>query len=201
MTLRINKENLTEVIAGLAKRQSIHDENDVAHECINQPARLASTLLQDVTPQSDDKLKEEKCIYESALDFLSRREHSYVELKNKLLRKTFDPEKIAAVLKQLIAKNLLSDERFCEMFVRSCINKGKGRLYIQEELRKRGINEVLIKQHLDQQTETWLVQIEKVRRKRFGEIIPKDYKERAKQMRFLQYRGFTIEQINKIFKM
>jgi regulatory protein len=35
-----------------------------------------------------------------------------------------------------------------------------------------------------------------VREKRFGKIIPTDYKEKAKQIRFLQYRGFTIEQIN-----
>jgi regulatory protein len=37
-----------------------------------------------------------------------------------------------------------------------------------------------------------------VRRKRFGDEPPQDYKERARQSRFLQYRGFTSDQIRQV---
>jgi len=37
-----------------------------------------------------------------------------------------------------------------------------------------------------------------VRSKRFGDAMPEDFKERARQARFLQYRGFTSEQIREV---
>ena len=41
----------------------------------------------------------------------------------------------------------------------------------------------------------WLATIRAVRAKRFGAELPRDYPERARQARFLQYRGFDAAQI------
>ena len=35
--------------------------------------------------------------------------------------------------------------------------------------------------------------------KKFGSTLPEDFKAKAKQMKFLEYRGFTTEQINSAF--
>lgn len=140
-----------------------------------------------------------KTIRHVALDLLSRREHSRLELQNKLLQKDFAAHDVEVLLNTLSNENLVSDERFCEVFVRSRIAKGQGILRIKEELRQRGINDEFIHRYLIQKDKSWLEKVETARRKRFGATIPKDFKERAKQMRFLQYRGFTIEQIKQIF--
>jgi regulatory protein len=41
----------------------------------------------------------------------------------------------------------------------------------------------------------WAATARELRRRRFGVSPPGDYPERARQARFLQYRGFTAEQI------
>lgn len=144
-------------------------------------------------------LQADRKIRSVALDLLAQREHSRLELQNKLLQKDFARDEVESLLNILIAENLLSDERFCEAFIRSRITKGQGELSIKEELRQRGVSNELIHHYLSSQN-NWQEKIETVRRKKFGDEIPKDFKERAKQMRFLQYRGFSIEQINEIFK-
>jgi len=45
----------------------------------------------------------------------------------------------------------------------------------------------------------WKRELEQVRRKKFGSRTPKTFTERAKQARFLQYRGFALDQIQNMF--
>jgi regulatory protein len=47
----------------------------------------------------------------------------------------------------------------------------------------------------------WLETIRAVRRKRFGPDLPREYAERARQARFLQYRGFDSEQIRSALEL
>jgi len=135
----------------------------------------------------------------SAMDFLSRREHASLELRQKLSRRGFDPDIIDRALIQLRADNLLSDERFVRSFVETKINKGCGLIKIKHELRKRGIDGELLSSSLSMYDEDyWQQHIRQVREKRFGKELPQHYRERAKQVRFLQYRGFTTEQIRQV---
>jgi regulatory protein len=132
------------------------------------------------------------------MDLLARREHSVAELSQKLIaharRNEFDDEVVANVIDELQGEGLLSDERFTEAFVRYRINNGYGPIRIQSELRERGVNEKIQASYLDFADPQWLEQVVLVRRKRFGDSLPEDYKERARQARFLQYRGFTTDQ-------
>jgi len=128
------------------------------------------------------------------MDFLSRREHSRFELARKLARKGFESTIIDAVLSQLQADNLLSDQRFAESFVHSRINRGYGPLRIRQELRQRGVSDDLSTEALEN-NEDWDELACHVREKRFGESLPKKPQERAKQSHFLYYRGFTSSQI------
>lgn len=90
---------------------------------------------------------------------------------------------------------MLSDERFAESLVRVRRNRGYGPLRIRQELQDKGAAPDVIDRCLDVGSREWLVELQRVRRKKFGERLPSNYPERARQARFLQYRGFSTEQI------
>ena len=131
----------------------------------------------------------------AAMNYLARREHSQHELHRKLLNKGFESVAIQPVLQVLVEQGLLSDERFTEAFINSRLHRGSGPVKIAMELQQRGVSDELVDIHLDERAPQWMQSAIEVRSKRFGPAIPHDFKERARQMRFLQYRGFTMSQI------
>ena len=135
----------------------------------------------------------------AAVRLLARREHSRFELQQKLQQRGYLIELIQPELEKLVQKGLLSEERFVENYVRARRNKGYGPLRIVVELQQRGVSNDLIDHYVDHAAEEWLQLAAQLRQKRFGKPIPKDFNEKAKQMRFLQYRGFVMEQIHKVF--
>ena len=134
-------------------------------------------------------------IRDHALNFLSIREHARAELRQKLLSKKFPLEAIEPVLTQLQADDLLSDARFTESFIRGRMNKGYGPVRIRYELQQLQIAEDLLNELLDSRDVQWIEAAQRVRQKKFGESVPTDMKQKAKQIRFLQYRGFNTVHI------
>ena len=138
-------------------------------------------------------------VWDRAVGLLSRREHSEKELKTKLLSKGgTQADTIARVIEDLKQRNYLSDQRFTDMFVQSRMERGDGPLKIRHELESKGIAESIIDQHLNQPDQVWERVLLKVWSKKFGEVIPSNYNEWARQARFLQSRGFTSELIRKV---
>jgi len=131
----------------------------------------------------------------TALDLLARREHSRRELTRKLGTRGFSVDVVDPVLDELEQSGALADARFTDTFVRSRVAKGQGPQRIRSELVQRGIGEAEADEVLRGAEVDWLETIRAVRRKRFGSEVPRDYAERARQARFLQYRGFDGEQI------
>ena len=131
----------------------------------------------------------------TAVELLARREHSRRELTRKLGSRGFPDDVVGTVLDELEQSGELSDARFTDTFVRSRVAKGQGPQRIHAELAQRGIGDAESDEALRGAEVDWLETIRAVRRKRFGAELPRDYAERAKQARFLQYRGFSIEQI------
>lgn len=129
---------------------------------------------------------------------LARREHTQTELFRKLLKKNFLDADIRLVLNGLAQEGLLSESRFIENFIHYQRNRGFGPLRIRADLMERGISENLIEHHLEIKDNAWLTSIRHVWQKRFKNGLPDDYKARAQQMRFLQYRGYTHDQIKSI---
>lgn len=129
---------------------------------------------------------------------LSRREHSCRELRQKLLARDFDCDTIDAVVAELQADNLLSDERFAESYVRAKVAKGVGPVRLRRDLREHLIDDDTIHRYLHERH--WHKLAAQVRQKRFGPALPEGFEERARQMRFLQYRGFESEHINGAMK-
>lgn len=133
-----------------------------------------------------------------ALEWLARREHSRHELHAKLVGKGC-PEHVACeVLERLEAEQLLSDQRFAESLVQARRQRGYGPVRIQKEMQGKGVDAELIERSVDAGDPQWVEVGKRVRRKKFGDKLPRGYEERAKQARFLQYRGFTYDQIQGI---
>lgn len=130
-----------------------------------------------------------------AMDYLARREYGQTELKKKLAGAGFTREATERAVDQLTADNLQDDHRFAESFMQSRISKGKGPLRIQLELSQRGIDSGTISTVLEMADLGWTALARQVRRKKFGPGLPTDFAEKARQMRFLQYRGFEPEQV------
>ena len=129
------------------------------------------------------------------MNWLARREHSQAELREKLAAREFEPEIISLTVEKLASEGLVSDERFAEAFVAARMRKGQGPVRIRAELKKRGVGAELVQLHVYDAGHDWVALARDVRRKKFGETMPAEFKDKAKQMRFLEYRGFFTEQI------
>lgn len=132
----------------------------------------------------------------AALNYLSRREYTELGLQKKLLQKGFVINAIQTELQQLIQEGLLNDVRFCEAFIVNRIRQGYGPVRIMAELRQHGVNEDIIIAQLHQNESVWLNCIEKMLQKKFSSP-PGNLKEKHRQIHYLQYRGFRLDQIKK----
>jgi regulatory protein len=130
-----------------------------------------------------------------AMNWLARREHTLAELRTRLAERDFPPAEIDAALAGLAAEGLVSDERFVESFVAARMRKGQGPVRVRLELQQRGVSPELIDRCLDPRDPEWVRLAREVRHKKFGAAVPADFKEKARQMRFLEYRGFGSAQI------
>lgn len=132
---------------------------------------------------------------ERALGYLARREHSRFELTRKLEAAGFGLEAIRPTLDAFEEKGWLSDRRFAESWIADHRAR-HGRIRLAYDLRQRGVNETLIEAALDANPDGELERARQVWEKKFG-APPRDAAEKAKQMRFLQGRGFTPEIIRR----
>ncbi|MBN4080346.1 regulatory protein RecX [Beggiatoa alba] len=139
-------------------------------------------------------------IYATAIRMLAGREHSGFELRNKLNKKGYAVKDIESLIALLVKDKYLDDARFTESFVHSKINRGSGPIKIRLELQQRDIDGTLIDKYLDFNQPEWLERVIAVRCKRFGKCLPNETNEKAKQIRFLQQRGFTQKQIMTVLK-
>jgi len=132
-----------------------------------------------------------------AMDLLARREHAHQELAAKLRSRGMPADLVESVLDDLTREDLLSDARFAEAFIASRVGRGQGPVRIRMELEQKGIAAEAIESALDHAAPDWMELAAAARRKRFGRAPPGDFRERARQARFLQYRGFAPEHISR----
>jgi regulatory protein len=137
--------------------------------------------------------------YPRAIALLAQREHSARELERKLRDKGFDGARVAGCIARLQQERLQSDARYAESYVHMRSGKGYGPLRIRAELAERGVADELIEPPLAEMDGQWHALAEEARRKRFGSRLPRDFQERARQARFLQYRGFATEHFRNVF--
>lgn len=146
------------------------------------------------------KTKEQRALKEKACDLLARREHSRAELLEKLSARGYPSDDIATCLEELCAENLLSDARFASCYSAMRMRRGYGPRRIQVELQARGIDAILIKTALAELSEEWPLALQSAHQKRFGRDKPETATALAQRIKFLQYRGFLLEDIMVLFR-
>ena len=135
---------------------------------------------------------------QQAIRLLARREHTRIELARKLAAHG-TPEEIGAVLAELQASRLQSDDRAAESYVRNhAARLGASRL--RQNLKTRGVaGELIDAQLASGSLPDELERARAVWNKKFADA-PGDAREWARQARFLQGRGFSTEIIRRLLK-
>ena len=128
---------------------------------------------------------------ERAVRLLARREHSRAELLRKLEQAGFLREEIAPLLDEFETRNWLSDRRFAESWIADHRARA-GSVKLAYDLRQRGVSDVVIEAVLNGNRDSELERAREVWQKKFG-IPAIDASEQARQIRFLQSRGFSGE--------
>ena len=136
----------------------------------------------------------------TAVRLLSRRDHSILELRRKLNQREFPEEEIEQALEDLIKRDYLSDQRFSESYIHMRKQKGFGPLRIAAELNQRGVDERDYLAFLQSENDSWLDSLERTYQTKYRGSTIKDFQDKAKRIRFLQYRGFTLDKIHQLLK-
>lgn len=165
------------------------------------------------------KIKGESYMRWLAFYYLGRREHSKKELREKLLAKECEPQAVEDLLEEFEQEGYQSDDRMTSALIKDGIGKKHGKIRIFQTLKKHGLttvssvndiqnwidehgeffSDLIINATAEEQEEIidnfevdWLAQAVEARVKKYGDSIPTDPKEKSRQLRFLQYRGFDM---------
>ena len=130
-----------------------------------------------------------------AFALLTRRDYSKADLEAKLNQYAINPEEVANLVDELAQQNYQSDQRVAELTLASQLRKGKGLQRIKQALKAKQLDTELITEELSEVD--WLDQAYQLKIKKFGMEVEMDPKLKARQIRFLQYRGFDMEIIMK----
>ncbi|HGN1706731.1 TPA: regulatory protein RecX [Providencia rettgeri] len=148
----------------------------------------------------------ESDLYQYALFMLSRRDYGKAELFARMKRRMYEKNEgiidvplIEKVLERLSEQHFLDDERVVALMMQGYIRKGYGPLRIKQEMRQKGFADALVEKNFTNVDIDWFEKAAYVRSKKFGDNLPQDFKEKSKQIRYLQYRGFLGDMIYELF--
>ena len=130
----------------------------------------------------------------AAVTLLARREFCSIELGAKLAARGFEPGAVRSALEELVERRYLDDERYTRQFVVIHAERGQGPLRIRRDLAELGLPAALIESQLESHGE-WAALARKVLSRRFGAKPPRGWPDKARRMRYLQYRGFANDHI------
>ncbi len=133
---------------------------------------------------------------EAAIQLLSRRDHGQYELYQKLALKGYEEADIEAAINFCLDHNYLDDLRYAKSQIRQHVYKGHGERRIRQELTQKRVAESVIDEAMAQEPQDWFELAKLSAEKKFKGIKAKDQKEYAKQVRFMQYRGYRFDQIS-----
>ena len=129
---------------------------------------------------------------------LTRREYSKTDLIEKLALYAPDRDEVVTLVEELARENYQSDQRVADMMLASQKRKGKGPNRIKMALKSKNLDSALIQDELKETD--WLEQAYQLKVRKYGVEVAQDIKLKAKQIRFLQYRGFEMDVIMKTIK-
>jgi regulatory protein len=148
---------------------------------------------------TDDQAHDLNHAFDYAISLLARRDYSSHELKKKLAERGYVEHAYEVVVDDLESTNKVNNERYSQNVVAFRSRRGHGPARIRNELKQSGITRSTIDEAVKgEDAPDFLALARAARTRKFGPDIPKDPKARAKQARFLQYRGFSTDHIRAV---
>jgi regulatory protein len=148
-----------------------------------------------VTPPSSAPTRTLKA---RAIGYLARREYSRAELRDRLLASGASRDDVDPLLDELTRLGYLSDERYAQGVVRQKSGTYSKRA-IAGKLKAMGVSGEAATQALADHTLDDEQALIALWRRRFGQA-PKDDRDKARQVRYLQSRGFALSAILKLLR-
>ena len=149
--------------------------------------------------QKSNETTEEKKALSKALKYLAIKPRSRKELKDKLKEKKFSQDMIENALRKVDDFGYLDDEDCAKSFLELKKSMGKGKIFIARELKRKGVDEEIIKGVLSRfYSETDEHEIAKtLAQKKFPNYPELKPRETIKLKNLLFQRGFSWEIIDK----
>jgi regulatory protein len=130
----------------------------------------------------------------AAVAMLARRDYACGELRLKLAARGFAAEATESVIAALRSEGFLDDDRFARNYVSYHAARGQGPLRIAAELRRLELTPAAIQGALEVGPD-WNALARKVCHSKFGPQAATQWPDKARQARFLHYRGFSADHI------
>lgn len=162
----------------LALKYDLVEDREITEEEIN------NVLLQE----------EKEKIRERAFRLLGFRDRSVQEMRERLVRIGYDPDRVEETIAELVADNTLDDRRFSRAFTDDYTNlKPKGNQFLRRELKHKKVAAEIIEEVAGGRDEKTLIR--KLVATKLGRFDRRDPKQRQKIIRYLAYRGFALGSI------
>ncbi|MDO3410633.1 RecX family transcriptional regulator [Saccharibacillus sp. CPCC 101409] len=138
---------------------------------------------------------ERQIAYAEALNYLSFRPRTSGEVEKRLLEKEIDPHAAAAVVQRLASENLIDDQLYAKEWARQRVtNRKKGKVWVRQELKQKGIDQELIQEALDEVgDEDELSSAVDTASKKWRTTKGEVWERKRKTLAFLMRRGFSSD--------
>lgn len=156
-----------------------------------------------------------KLFLDKAVQLLAQRNHSSIELKQKLrqfyikkqaneqmvIDNNFIDEQLDKVVQYSIEHHWIDDIGYIEQYVRMRARKGYGLIRIVGELKQRGLNVASVNNIIKKENIDWSELGLKQVQKKFHHLDKRDLQQKVKVFQFLAYKGFHQDDIAKIYSL
>jgi len=134
-------------------------------------------------------------LYDHAVSLLARRDYASGELARTLSKMTENRENIDKALSRLVECGYLDDNRLITHMIDKHVRKKHGPARIKQEIRQKGFSPELVEQMLEKMDVDWYAMARELKVSKFGDAVASEAKEKNKQIRYLQYKGFSMDMI------
>ncbi|EOZ3732038.1 TPA: regulatory protein RecX [Klebsiella quasipneumoniae] len=134
-------------------------------------------------------------LYDHAVSLLAKRDYASGELARTLSKMTENREKIDKALSRLVECGYLDDNRLITHMIDKHVRKKHGPARIKQEIRQKGFSPELVEQMLEKVDVDWYAMARELKVSKFGDAVASEAKEKNKQIRYLQYKGFSMDMI------
>ena len=134
-------------------------------------------------------------LYDHAVSLLARRDYASGESARTLSKMTENREKIDKALSRLVECGYLDDNRLITHMIDKHVRKKHGPARIKQEIRQKGFSPELVEQMLEKVDVDWYAMARELKVSKFGDAVASEAKEKNKQIRYLQYKGFSMDMI------